>query len=158
MQFIFAGTSSEKSRSWVRSLPDGISWPNLKPGTHDQVLLDNFSLTWSLPHKLVTPAFENSDLSRKTCHFVSYWMFHNLTCIAKVNQISWLELDLNSHLRVTGPLLRQLRYQVTGEQYALFIHFKCTRDSRDNLILVNQKTRVEIPFKSTFLVDFSSVG
>ena len=45
--------------------------PELKPCTHDQVFLVNFSLTRSLAEKLVMPAFEKGDLSRKTCQFVS---------------------------------------------------------------------------------------
>ena len=48
---------------------------------------------------------------------------------------SWLEQDLNSHLRVSGPLLYQFSYRVNWEQYSRFIHFKCTRDPRDKLAL-----------------------
>ena len=43
------------------------SLPELKPCTHDQVFFVNFSLIKSLAEKLVIPAFEKGDLSRKTC-------------------------------------------------------------------------------------------
>ena len=60
---------------------------------------------------------------------------YELTSTAKVNHRSWLQRDLNSHLRVTIPLLNQLSYRVNWDQYVCFIHFKCTRDSRDNSTL-----------------------
>ena len=47
--------------------------------------------------------------------------------------VRWPEQDLNSHLRVSKPLFYQLSYKGNSERYVCFIHFKCTRDSRDNL-------------------------
>ena len=60
--------------------------------------------------------------------------WRNLT-LPKSTEKCWLERDLNSHLRDTGPPLYLLSYRVHRESRRAFIQFKYTRYSRDHLTL-----------------------
>ena len=46
-----------------------------------------------------------------------------------------INILINSHLRDTGPPLCQVTYRIHGDWKRVFIQFKCTRYSRDNLTL-----------------------
>ena len=48
-------------------------------------------------------------------------------------KVRWPKQYSNSHLRVSKLLFYQLSDRGNSERYVCFIHFKCTRDSRDNL-------------------------
>ena len=61
----------------------------------------------------------------------------------------WLEWDLNSHLQDTGLLLYLLSYWVHGDWRRVFIQFRCTRYSCDNLTL-SMRMQVQILLESTF--------
>ena len=61
--------------------------------------------------------------------------FHDNLTLQKSIEKCWLERDLNSHIRDTGPPLYLLSYRVHRDWRRVFIQFKYTRYSRDNLTL-----------------------
>ena len=66
-------------------------------------------------------------------------LFHDRLTLSMSTRKCWLERDLNSHLRDTGSPLYLLNYRVHRDWRWVFIQFKCTRYSRDNLMLNHER-------------------
>ena len=68
-----------------------------------------------------------------------FFFFHDNLTLPKSAEKCWLQQYLNSHLRDTGLPLYLLSYRVHRDWRRVFIQFKCTRYSRDNLTLIHER-------------------
>ena len=66
-------------------------------------------------------------------------VFHDNLTLPKSTEKCWLERNLNSHLRDTGPPLCLLNDRVHRDWRRVFIQLKCTRYSRDDLTLIHER-------------------
>ena len=65
--------------------------------------------------------------------------FHDNLTLSKSTGKCWLERDLNSHFRETGPPLYLLSYRGHRDWKRVFKQLKCTRYFRDNFNAIHER-------------------